>query len=1243
MSDTAPTLPKQLAALLDKACNLVESNDRAAAVALLQGAAAEFPKNAALHRALGSQLFLLERHAEATAAFARLTELLPDHAEAHVQFAAAAVKAGQIELFEVALARALALDSENIGALKLLAGLCLLHGQYQESCHAYLRILQINGDDTDTLHGLGVCLFKGGDPETAQAVYERLLALSPGDVLAKENLQAIGGKLTDTTLKPAVTAAVPDQAIAPSQTLLQMLAKADFFLQAGNKVAALAELERAAELAPYDDRVVDSLGGLRYTTNNFEGARLSFRRLIELRPRDSQAYTLLAMTALKCDQLDEFESAIGLALEIDPKNQTALEFIAKTHLEHGRYADAGRFFTRLLSLRGDDVHTLLALGLCFARGKDHDSAKMVYERVLEMEPHNTIAHENLAALQSLATRPVATAPQPANPQQLVSDAKDCIRRGDIARAVPLLEAALEAQPDHADTVEILGKICLAIGHFSRAREFFLSLVRLTPRVPGAWVNLALACHKLEDARSFEEALGHALQLDPDDWQTLTVLAQLNFTHQNWPDAAQTYARVVQQRPDDIEAILPLGVCFFKTGDPEAAAQMFRRVLELDPGNATAAENLLAMEKILPQPVNEPAAPRTPSPAPEGAIRIETEDTGTAQPSGKIIPPCAQIAMLHQVETLLKAGDHLGAWNACLAAIALRPFHPEAYLQMAEIALDAKDEQQAMRCIKRLLQLTPQWDIPNNVHRSLKQQHSLSQSKIAWPPLPETPARPRLSVCMIVKNEERFLAQALRSVRGVAHQVIVVDTGSTDHTVAIAREHGAEVHHFQWNDNFSDARNFALEHARGDWVLSLDADEELTPESIEKLWQDLAAPNRLAYRIPLRNHIDTADGVSYVPRLFRNAPGLCFIGRVHEQVFTSVIVRQNQWQMESPMGTTLLMHYGYDPEVKKEKNKVKRNLDLLERAVLEMPDEPSLLMNFGLDLINDGELERGLEQYRKAVTLLEPCDAKDVLPEVRERLVTMYVFHLLGAEHYAEAIEVATSRLARDCGPTASMHYVAALAHIKSGQHLQAIPHLRACIAKAHEPVLTPACKGVHGAPPHHLLAECLLVSGQTAEVEKELALALELDPQSTGIRHGYAKFLLLQKRGTEALPLLHQGAVEGRMDVTLWKLGCEIVNGHLNLPDLALEWTEAALAGHPDNDDLRKHRGIALLTAGRAAEALPFFENAPDPAQPVVAGAIILCRLLAGAAGTSSHPSNEPAVNHEFIAWYRRQIGRAHV
>ena len=92
----------------------------------------------------------------------------------------------------------------------------------------------------------------------------------------------------------------------------------------------------------------------------------------------------------------------------------------------------------------------------------------------------------------------------------------------------------------------------------------------------------------------------------------------------------------------------------------------------------------------------------------------------------------------------------------------------------------------------------------------------------------------LSVCMIVKNEEALLNDCLASVKSVADEVIVVDTGSDDKTVEIAESHGARIFTIEWTDDFSAARNFSLEQAKGNWILVVDADEHLAEEDLEKV-------------------------------------------------------------------------------------------------------------------------------------------------------------------------------------------------------------------------------------------------------------------------------------------------------------------------------------------------------------------------------------------------------------------------
>src|SRR5207253_3105704 len=92
----------------------------------------------------------------------------------------------------------------------------------------------------------------------------------------------------------------------------------------------------------------------------------------------------------------------------------------------------------------------------------------------------------------------------------------------------------------------------------------------------------------------------------------------------------------------------------------------------------------------------------------------------------------------------------------------------------------------------------------------------------------------LSVCLLTRNEEKNIARAVRSVAEAADEVLVADTGSTDRTVEIARSLGARVLDYAWNDDFGAARDYAIAHAGHDWILWLNPDEELIPESLAAL-------------------------------------------------------------------------------------------------------------------------------------------------------------------------------------------------------------------------------------------------------------------------------------------------------------------------------------------------------------------------------------------------------------------------
>jgi glycosyltransferase involved in cell wall biosynthesis len=182
--------------------------------------------------------------------------------------------------------------------------------------------------------------------------------------------------------------------------------------------------------------------------------------------------------------------------------------------------------------------------------------------------------------------------------------------------------------------------------------------------------------------------------------------------------------------------------------------------------------------------------------------------------------------------------------------------------------------------------------------------------------------------MIVKNEEQYLEACLQSAKEVVSETVIVDTGSTDGTMQIAKEFNARVAFVEWNGDFAAARNAALRLCRGDWVLSLDADERLMSCQAEKFEALMEDPKVGAYTLLIEGDHHFPEGVvrqvNAYPRLFRCRPSIRFQGKVHEQIAPSVLAAGFQVQSTS----IVIEHLGYKESWQKIQEKCHRNLNIL---------------------------------------------------------------------------------------------------------------------------------------------------------------------------------------------------------------------------------------------------------------------------------------------------------------------------
>ena len=603
----------------------------------------------------------------------------------------------------------------------------------------------------------------------------------------------------------------------------------------------------------------------------------------------------------------------------------------------------------------------------------------------------------------------------------------------------------------------------------------------------------------------------------------------------------------------------------------------------------------------------------------------------------VLPAIAHLGSIQTATALFNSGNNQGAWAATITSIEERPFNPEAWVLLGEIALKVSDFNLARGCARKVLQLTPKWKGAKRFTSSIPNRPGIPSSLLPAAPF-RTGQAPRLSVCLIARNEEAFLGRCLESIGGLADQIVVVDTGSTDKTVEIARRHGAEVYFRAWDHDFSAARNEALRHARGEWILILDADEELPKEQHAQLRQHLIEPGVIAWRLPLQDIGCESDGVSQVPRLFCNAPAIFYVSRIHEQVYASLETRREQWGLENKFGSAQLLHYGYQAAVVKSRDKINRNLRLLEVANEEYTNDVNLLMNLGLELWRAGQQNFGIRYYDQAFKILTLRPHQETPPELRQVLVTQYATHLLHLHRFTEVIAVLSHPSLQASDLTASHTFLRGVAHYELKQWAECVTAMRSCLETRSKPTLTPVHPEVRLGGPAHCLANSLNKLGKIDEVQSAYEQAMKDSPKSEGIRLDYAFFLAQQRETIPALTQLNELIGLNPQHAKAWEVGACIALEKPETAEFALDWTQAAVGNLPDSKVIRRQYAEALLLNDRGSETIKIFSETANPHDPADLASFILCRILADEPLHPLAPSIELAVSQQFLKRYRQLV-----
>ena len=224
--------------------------------------------------------------------------------------------------------------------------------------------------------------------------------------------------------------------------------------------------------------------------------------------------------------------------------------------------------------------------------------------------------------------------------------------------------------------------------------------------------------------------------------------------------------------------------------------------------------------------------------------------------------------------------------------------------------------------------------------------------------------PKLTLSMIVKNEEQNLPNCLNSVKDIADEIVIVDTGSFDSSKEIAKKFNAKIYDFEWVNDFSSARNFALSKSSGEWILYLDADEWLEEKSRNELLRIIQSDKKSAVKCTVNSFDDFNNSpvsMRYT-RLFTNDPAVKFEGKVHEQIDRSLQIL-NYENIESNI---IINHSGYNVPKEQLREKAIRNLAMLFEEYAET-ENPYYAYQIANSYVIIGEREIAEEYYKTALT------------------------------------------------------------------------------------------------------------------------------------------------------------------------------------------------------------------------------------------------------------------------------------
>ena len=291
----------------------------------------------------------------------------------------------------------------------------------------------------------------------------------------------------------------------------------------------------------------------------------------------------------------------------------------------------------------------------------------------------------------------------------------------------------------------------------------------------------------------------------------------------------------------------------------------------------------------------------------------------------------------------------------------------------------------------------------------------------------------VSVCIIAKNEEKYIGECLKRLEPYGFEIVVTDTGSTDQTVEIAKQYTDKVFEFEWVSDFSAARNFCVSHASNNWILALDCDEYVHSIDVSSLRRIMQQYPRALGEIQMKSLVQSRGVTSYavdVVRRFYNKNYYFFEGAIHEQI-QAKDEKQRGKAFEEITLPMEVIHHGYNLTPEEMKKKSERNLTMLYQALETDPNNTYMLYQAAHAESMRGNYFEAILLYERALGMIETVTCEF------ERLMIM----ALGVDYvrtgqFQKAVAL-MERYADQC-KTAKYMFTHANVLLDSGDHLRAL-------------------------------------------------------------------------------------------------------------------------------------------------------------------------------------------------------------